>query len=416
MFRKAALEANRSRTLGEVIIAKPPSAKLLTGFFASVGAALLAIFTMGSYTQHASVVGRLIPQGGIAKVSSPSPGTIKEKRVVDGQSVRAGDTLYVISGERRDGRGNATLATVIDHISVRRHQLLQELSALENSQLIELRQWRQRLASQSQEIAKYDDLIAAQRKLVVLARDNASRYRRLAAMRAVSTEQADTAQADFHEKQSKLYTLERDRLIVSRAQTDTEETLASIPHKHQQERSQLSRTLAEVSQELAENEAAREFAVIAPIDGTATAVIAHVGQRITDNKPLISIIPHGQPLEAHLYVQSHAVGRLKTGAAVRLRYHAFPYQSYGMPLGHILSVSGVSSPHEEISDTGSYHHRTEGPLYLVKVRLQRQSVEDVRGEVHPLRAGMLLDANVARETRRLYEWAFVPLYRLRDKL
>lgn len=416
MFRKAALEANRSRALGEVIIARPPSAKILTAFSASVGAALLAIFTMGSYTQHASVVGRLIPQGGIAKVSSPSPGTIKKKHVADGQPVKAGDTLYVISGERRDGSGNATLATVIEHISVRRHQLLQELSALEHSQLIELRQWRQRLASQLQEIAKYDDLISAQRKLVILARDNANRYRRLAAMRAVSTEQADIAQADFHEKQSRLYTLERDRLIVSRAKTDSEETLASMPHKHQQERSQISRTLAEVSQELAENEAVREFTVVAPIDGTATSVIAHVGQRITDNKPLMSIIPHDQPLEAHLYVQSHAVGHLKTGAPVRLRYHAFPYQSYGMPLGHIVSVSGVSSPHEEISDISSYHQSIEGPLYLVKVRLQRQAVADVRGEAHPLRAGMLLDANVARETRRLYEWAFVPLYRLRDKL
>jgi len=416
MFRKAALEANRSRTLGEVIIAQPPSAKILTLFSASVGAALLAIFTMGSYTQHASVVGRLIPQGGIAKVSSPSPGTIQKTHVVEGQSVKVGDPLYVLSGERRDGSGNATLAAVIDHISVRRRQLLQELSALEHSQHIELRQGRQRLKSQTQEIAKYDDLISAQRKLVMLARDNADRYRRLTAMKAVSTEQADNTQADFHEKQSRLYTLERERLIVSRAQTDTEETLASIPHKHQQERLRLSRTLAEVSQELAENEAAREFTVIAPIDGIATAVIAHVGQRITDNKPLMSILPHDQPLEAHLYVQSHAVGRMKAGDPVRLRYHAYPYQSYGMPLGHIVSVSGVSSRHEEISDIGSYHQSGTGPLYLVKLRLQRQSIEDLSGEVHPLRAGMLLDANVAREKRRLYEWAFAPLYRLRDKM
>ncbi|WP_198297631.1 HlyD family secretion protein [Bordetella genomosp. 9] len=416
MFRKAALEANRSRTLGEVVIAQPPSAKIFTAFSTSVGVALLAIFTMGSYTQHASVVGRLIPQGGIAKVSSPFHGTIKEKHVVDGQSVKAGDTLYVISGERRDSNGNATLATVIDHISVRRHQLLQELSALEKSQLVELRQWRQHLASQSQEITKYDDLIAAQRKLVILARENANRYRRLAAMKAVSTEQADNAQADFHEKQSRLYTLERHRLIASRARTDAEETLALIPHKHQQARSQLKRTLSKVSQELAENEAAREFAIIAPIDGTATAVVAHIGQRVINDKPLVSIVPHDQPLEAHLYVQSHAVGHLKTGAPVRLRYHAFPYQSYGVALGHILSISEASSPREELSDTGSYDRSTEGPLYLVKVRLQHQSVEDGRRQVYPLRAGMLLDANVARETRRVYEWAFAPLYRLRDKL
>ncbi|WP_231934985.1 HlyD family secretion protein [Bordetella bronchialis] len=374
------------------------------------------IFTVGSYTQQAPVVGRLMPQGGIAKLSSPFAGTIKEKRVVDGQAVRAGDVLYVISGERANRDGNPTLAAVIEHISVRRNQIVHELSVLEKSQLIELGQCRQRLASQVREVSKLDDLVVAQRKLVSLARANASRYRELAGMRAVSAEQADKAQADFHEKQSRLYTLELDRLIAGRAREDTEAALVSMPYKQHQERSRLRRALSEVLQELAEIEAAREFAIVAPVSGTATAVVAHIGQHVSDKNPLVSVIPHDEVMEAHLYVRSHAVGHLKTGAPVRLRYHAFPYQLYGMPLGHVVSVSRVSSPLREISDIDLYHHSDEEPFYLVKVRLERQSVEDPLGAVHPLRAGMLLDATIARETRRLYEWAFVPLYRLRHKL
>jgi membrane fusion protein len=416
MFRNAAIEARRSRYLGDVIIAPPPSLKVIITFSVVIAVAMMAVFVKGTYTQHVAVVGRLMPQGGIAKIFPSFPGTIKAKHVADGQAVKAGDTLYVLSGERRDGRGTAALATVTEHIAARQHLLSQELSTQEESQRIELKQWQQRVQNQSREIAKYDELIAAQLRLVALARDSANRYRRLHPLGAVSKEQADKAQADFHEKQSALYTLERDRLVAARAFADANETLASMPHNHRQQRSRLQRELAKLSQELAENEAAREFAVVAPIDGKATAVVAHVGQHVIETKPLLSIVPEDEPLEAHLYVQSYAVGYLRPDSQVRLRYQAFPYQTHGMHHGRILSISEASAPHEEISDIEPYHQRAGGPLYLVRVSLERQSVDAPRGESHRLRAGMMLEANVARETRRLYEWAFEPLHRLRDKL
>ncbi|WP_191629133.1 HlyD family secretion protein [Pandoraea terrae] len=392
--------------------------KFATAFSVAASGVLLGIFVMGSYTQRSSVVGHLVPRSGIAKLSSPSPGTVKEMLVTDGQAVKGGDVLLIVSGERRDSNGNATLATVSQQISTRRDQLAQDLQSMEKGHGIQVSQLQNRVTSQSREIAKLDELIADHRQLVTLARASANRYRQLHVLDAASKEQAQQAKAQFLERQSRLHTLERDRLIASRELADAESALASLPHKYQTERSQLERQLVTLSQALAENEVAREFSVIAPVDGTATAVVTHLGQRVIENKHLVSIIPIDQPLEAHLYVQSEAVGLLKPEIPVTLRYRAFPYQKFGLQKGRILSISETSAPPDEITDIAPYHGlaNEHGPLFLVKVRLDRQWVSGVHGEVLRLRAGMLLDANIARETRRLHEWAFAPLYRIRDKL
>ena len=38
------------------------------------------------------------------------------------------------------------------------------------------------------------------------------------------------------------------------------------------------------------------------------------------------------------------------------------------------------------------------------------------GKTQPLQAGMLLEADVLQDTRRLYEWVLEPLYSLTGKL
>ena len=40
----------------------------------------------------------------------------------------------------------------------------------------------------------------------------------------------------------------------------------------------------------------------------------------------------------------------------------------------------------------------------------------VHGKPHPLQAGMMLQADILQERRRLYEWALEPLYTVTRKL
>ena len=55
------------------------------------------------------------------------------------------------------------------------------------------------------------------------------------------------------------------------------------------------------------------------------------------------------------------------------------------------------------------------PLYRISVDLAAQTVT-AYGKPVPLQAGMLLDADILQETRRLYEWVLEPLFSLSGKL
>ena len=55
------------------------------------------------------------------------------------------------------------------------------------------------------------------------------------------------------------------------------------------------------------------------------------------------------------------------------------------------------------------------PLYLISVALESQSIT-AYGVDQPLQAGMLLEADVLQERRRLYEWVLEPLLSITGKL
>ncbi len=110
------------------------------------------------------------------------------------------------------------------------------------------------------------------------------------------------------------------------------------------------------------------------------------------------------------------------GQRVLLRYQAYPYQKFGHYEGTVTSVSrsAVSPgelPPQLASNTGVTGAATGGaaePVYRITVALARQTVT-AYGEQVRLQPGMQLEADVALETRRLYEWVLEPLYTITGK-
>ena len=118
----------------------------------------------------------------------------------------------------------------------------------------------------------------------------------------------------------------------------------------------------------------------------------------------MSILPAGAELEAYLLVPTRAAGFIRTAQTVALRYQAFPYQRFGHYLGEVREVGRtIIQPNE-----ASIPVQVQEPVYRVTVRLPRQHVV-AYGQSLALRSGMLLDADVWIDRRRLIEWIFDPL-------
>ena len=127
-------------------------------------------------------------------------------------------------------------------------------------------------------------------------------------------------------------------------------------------------------------------------------------------------MPQGASLRADLYAPSRAIGFVKPGDKVLIRYQAYPYQKFGHQEGAVESVAKTALPTQELNGlpTPTGNNSNE-PLYRVSVKLAAQTV-NAYGKAQPLQAGMLLDADVLQEKRRLYEWVLEPLYSLTGKL
>ena len=54
-------------------------------------------------------------------------------------------------------------------------------------------------------------------------------------------------------------------------------------------------------------------------------------------------------------------------------------------------------------------------LYRITVDIAAQTI-NAYGKPQPLQVGMLLEADMLQDTRRLYEWVLEPLYSLTGKL
>jgi membrane fusion protein len=183
----------------------------------------------------------------------------------------------------------------------------------------------------------------------------------------------------------------------------------------QRQAEQLSREIAEIEEGDTVNEAQRQFVVHAPRAGVLTAMTVEPGQLIAPNLPLASIVPLSGELEAELYAPSRAIGFIKNGTAVLLRYQAFPYQKFGQQGGAIREISRSPLPANEIAAPLARLANTQEPLYRIRVKLDRQQVA-AYGQSAALQSGMQLEASLVLEHRKLVEWIIDPIYTLTGRL
>ena len=100
LFRPEAVDAQRQHWLGGVQLVRPPALAWITaGVLCSV-VAVAVFLTLGQYTRKTTANGVVVPDRGLIRMMPAASGTVVERRVVEGQTVRAGDVLFVLSLER----------------------------------------------------------------------------------------------------------------------------------------------------------------------------------------------------------------------------------------------------------------------------------------------------------------------------
>ena len=416
LFRPALLRERQNQGYGSVVL-KP---RALHVWFAACAlattAAIGAALCLGSYTSKARVAGWLVPEQGLVHVFAPRPAVATRVLVQEGAVVALGQPLVDLSTEEQSAALGDTQAQVARELAAQRDGFAAE--GERNAQL--LREQRAslavRLAAMAQEQRNLEQEIVLQKTRVEMARQWETRLRELQKIGFVLEQQVRGSAQDALEQAARAQELERNLSALGRERATLDGELKSIPLRIAAQEAATRRGVAATARDLAETEARRALAIPAPQAGTVAAVHVTPGAAVHPAAPLLSIVPQGARLEAHLYAPSRAVGFVRPGQPVLLRYRAYPYQKFGHYRGTIAGVS--RSAIEPSALPPGFAATPPGPaesLYRIVVRLERQDVT-AYGKAVPLQPGMQLDADILLDRRRLVEWVLDPLFTLSGSL
>lgn len=415
LFRLAAVNAKRTSSMGDIVLIYPLPFAFLTALAVILAGLVLAFLTWGTYTKRSTVAGQLVPDSGLIKVFTQQPGIVLAKQVAEGQQVKRGEVLFVVSSERTSSTQGDTQATISNQVQARQRSLREELTNTQSLQKKEHETLVRKVSALQAELSNLDRQIKGQRNRVQAVQEIQTRYQDLAGRGFISKDALQQRQGESFDQHAHLQSLERTRISVGRELEAAGAELISLRPKHDNQLAHIERSVTSAEQELIESEAKRRLVITAPESGTATAVASEVGQVVDASRALVSIVPVNAKLQAHLHAPSKAVGFIKPGDAVLLRFTAFPYQKFGQHKGTVASVSRTALPSHELTGVGSAPGGAGEPVYRVTVSLASQTVY-AYGKPQPLQSGMMLEADVLQDKRRLYEWVLEPLYSPSGKL
>jgi membrane fusion protein len=418
LFRPESIQGQQQAWLGSIQLIRPVSLAVLTASALIVVALVGTALVEGRYTRKAHITGFLMPDKGLLRLVSPQSGTVLERRVVEGQAVKQDDVLFVLSSDRATLGADAQ-ASVQTRLGEREQSL--QATARQQTQLEQTQRagLDKQIDALRREMGQLDNEAELQNQRLLLAQQAQARVEALRADNFISQAQVQARSEEALNVKAQIQAVARQRAAKQREVEVLDAQRRELPLRAQNQQGEIGRDLARLAQEAAENEARRRVVIRAPQDGVITAVLSDVGQAVTANAALVSLLPQGAKLQAQLFAPSSAVGFLKPDQTVQLRYQAFPYQKFGHHEARVLQVSRTplqsadlaTLPVPEVMKTSA----AAEPMYRITVALNEQSVR-AYGQDQALTAGMQIDADVLLDRRRLIEWIFEPLLSVTGRL
>ena len=408
------VHAERERAaLGSILLIRPLSFSALTVAAVAIVGLVFGYLGTAEYGRKARLAGMLVPEGGGIRVDAPHAARLAARHAGEGERVTVGSPLARLEDMRATMQGDALGEASRRLADIRLRELRRERTETEAVLGRDAAVQEAKLASLEAERGQLDREAALLARRESLAEADFDRFRLLEARGIVTATQRGQHEDRLLEHRSRGEALRRTRLLLERDIDQARQAAAQLRSQAGARLAALDARSAEASLADIERESRAQSLVLAPANGIVSTWVATEGQSVGAGETLVSILPVETPLEAHFLAPSHAIGLLRPGQAVRLRYGAYPYQRYGSHAGRVLAVSTHALGPRELASGGL--PGAAAPLYRVRVALEQQHVR-VQGEAVSLRPGLAVEADVEVDRRRLVEWALEPLFAVTGKL
>ena len=404
LFRKEAIEHRGQRLLGEVLLHVPAGARWVTMLVVLVFVLLLGFLFMGTYARKETVGGWLRPERGVIRVEAQSDGVIETLQASEGESVARGAEIATLRLDGQLDQGQSLSSRLLVDLGREREQLEQQRDAVRSR--YELRETRLRgeVRNLEAEIAQYKRQLETLERRAELAQRQVRDQADLAKQGYISRRDADRLEDAVLTVMEQRESVKQDMLARDTTLGSTRHELAGVGHDRDAALAEVGEKIAALDQRSAEATRRGKVVLVAPIAARVANVRVEPGAAVKAGTLVADLLPADSTLRAELFAPSRAIGFVKPGDEVRLRYDAFPYQKFGVGRGRVISVSRAAVDARELP----MGLLAQGPVYRVLVSLD-QGVPGLGGDAPSLRAGMTLQADLVLEQRRIVEYLFSPV-------
>jgi multidrug resistance efflux pump len=361
---------------------------LLIGGF--IFAAIFAVITRMPETVRCPFV--LVPATGADPVQSPRQAVISRVGVTEGQTVKAGQELFVLRSDEIRGWDTQLHAFETD-LRNREEGLIKNDAA--SAAQIDIK---------SAEIEQAKSEVKFRESHAKTSRDLVTRMEKLSAQGGVSEVELVRARLDLAGSEKDYSVAQRtvQQVALDRKRMETER--ARLRGEELSEIEKLKMRVDALKSDL-ENTTKSMLTVHSPYDGVIISMEQRTaGSIVQQGQVLCQLSPLDAKPLARMIMSEASLAKLSVSQKVRYFFEAFPYQRYGAINGKLdwVSPAAVSS--------------TDGPHFMASASLDRTTISTRPGQVVPLRVGMKGEAHIVVGHRTLVEYAFEPIRQLRETM
>lgn len=410
LFRPEALAQQQRRLQGEVSLTRPPALVWLTWLITAIALISMIFLLIGNYQRKQTAVGLLQPELGVVRLQSTAAGVVSSVLVKEGETVVQGQPLLQLSS-RLYAQGQPELnATLLQERQQMLDALLVQKQQNQQKHQLQLAETQQKISSLELQLIELKQQISTFSERLKLNQQQVTQLQKLNGTGYISEIELNRQRDLMLSLQQQDKVLTGQQLALSEQLSQQQNLLQQLPLQFQQELTQLEQQISEHKNQLARLQHEQSSLITAPVAGVVSAVLVKTGQQLEQGVTALSLLPADNQLEAVLYLPTRAIAFVERGQQARIRYHAFPYQRFGVHQAEIIEVSSTVLLPNEVSDVTL----TE-PSYRLRLKLSAQQISAYNREL-PLKAGMSLEADIVTEQRSLWQWLFDPIYSIQGRL
>jgi membrane fusion protein len=329
LFRQEALAYSITSKYGNPMFYQPFTLKLL--FVVLTGSFILLVVLGASVKLKDTEIvrGQLVPAAGMVKVYSARSGIVDQIHVKNGELVRKGQVLAIISVGHFGDLGIAIGEQKLKQVGIQVAELENQISLEEAKFNLRKQALAERLSGLDLELSLVNRRIELLEEQLSIASEEFDKLKTLSAGNMVSKTEYNQKKAAQINVENSLTGVLLERQNIYNLREDLLQKQKTLPLEHKDTLGNLRQHLSQLENHRLDTNSQNILSVVASADGVVTNFDIAAGDFVAHSTPLLSILPKDYRVEAELYMPSRALGLLNEGQNVLISYDAYPYQTYG---------------------------------------------------------------------------------------